>query len=409
MKKLLFLLPIALILTSCPDPEELKVSPLSISIAQEAGSATFEILSNTNWSIEVNSGWLNVNPSHGRNDAIITLNCTENNAYETRTAMITISGNEKTATVSVTQDAKSGFQMNWIEKTNMPVERSFISPNACIVDGKIYVIGGVGSEGILNTTEEYDPTTDSWTSKAPLSAPRFSHIAEQVDGKIYVMGGAHTTEAIAASDMEVYDVSTDTWSSLGDMPAASLGLGSCVVDGKIYVLGGKEVEPGGPTIDRVARYDPVTNTWMNLEFMPTPKAYFSTVEVNGKIYAIGGVSPGTKGSPTDTINVYDIVSDTWSEVLHLNVPRWGTRSCSVDELIVCVGGYLGPTDPGQKTVEIINTSTGVITESTSMLYARAEGSICQLNGKIYVFGGTTIAPTVYGYSDHVQEGSIISP
>ncbi len=72
---------------------------------------------------------------------------------------------------------------------------------------------------------EFNPATDSWKSLAPLPGKRGSAIAAEVGGKIYVIGGATTMEGSKESFFtafgparvlgtnEVYDPSTNTWES----------------------------------------------------------------------------------------------------------------------------------------------------------------------------------------------------
>jgi len=59
---------------------------------------------------------------------------------------------------------------------------------AAAVNGKIYAIGGLGGS-YLSTNEEYDPSTDSWTTKASMPTARFYLAAAAVNGKIYAIGG----------------------------------------------------------------------------------------------------------------------------------------------------------------------------------------------------------------------------
>lgn len=59
--------------------------------------------------------------------------------------------------------------------------------------GKLYAVGGltVGGEvgAVLDTVEEYDPATDSWTNKAPLSRSRVgAGLAAASNGKLYAIG-----------------------------------------------------------------------------------------------------------------------------------------------------------------------------------------------------------------------------
>src|SRR4030095_3999775 len=89
----------------------------------------------------------------------------------------------------------------------------------------------------------YDPATDKWESRKPMSVPRNHAYAAAVNNKIYVIGGrrghpfsmpASTTDAV-----EEYDPATDMWSVPKErMPTARSG-GACGTDGhRIYVAGG---------------------------------------------------------------------------------------------------------------------------------------------------------------------------
>ena len=143
----------------------------------------------------------------------------------------------------------------------------------------------------------------------------------------------------------------------------------------------------------------------------TPRHYGAIAAANAlsDVYAMGGVLMGGFGTAINAISQYDLASDTWSEVLRLKQERWGLVSCGTDSLILVAGGYTGPTDRGQNTVELLNTRTGSLTTSTGMLFGTSVCSICPLNGKIYVFGGSTTSPPDYGASNKVQEGQLILP
>ena len=77
-------------------------------------------------------------------------------------------------------------------------------------DGKVLVIGGIGPYGSFPLVEEYDPATDTWTTKARMLTSRaFSPAIEMQDGRILVMGGSGETENLDSA--ELYDPKTDTW------------------------------------------------------------------------------------------------------------------------------------------------------------------------------------------------------
>jgi N-acetylneuraminic acid mutarotase len=179
----------------------------------------------------------------------------------------------------------------WTKKADMPTRRTFLCASA--VNGKIYAIGGViaGEPAVPNrytsAVEEYDPATDTWTKKADMPTQRSCFSACVVDAKIYVIGGE--TDSIHSppiSTVEEYDPTTDTWTSKANMPTARAFLSTIAVDGKIYAIGGG-VWPG-TVFSTVEEYDPNMDTWATKPDMPTARLILSTSAVNGKIYAIGG-------------------------------------------------------------------------------------------------------------------------
>jgi hypothetical protein len=69
------------------------VSVNSLTIGAEANStASFDIISNTEWTIVSNQSWLILSSENGSNNATITLTAEANETSETRTADVTVSG-----------------------------------------------------------------------------------------------------------------------------------------------------------------------------------------------------------------------------------------------------------------------------------------------------------------------------
>jgi len=86
---------------------ELDVSPSSISLGHESGAnGTFDITSNTSWSIADDASWLDITPVSGSNDGTVTVTANSvNTGLSPRTATVTITGAGVTdKTVVVTQD-----------------------------------------------------------------------------------------------------------------------------------------------------------------------------------------------------------------------------------------------------------------------------------------------------------------
>jgi len=85
---------------------EINLSTNSLIItAEENSTETFDITSNTNWSVSSSETWLTVSPNSGSDTATITLSATENLSISPRTAIITVSGTEiLDKSITVTQD-----------------------------------------------------------------------------------------------------------------------------------------------------------------------------------------------------------------------------------------------------------------------------------------------------------------
>jgi N-acetylneuraminic acid mutarotase len=95
----------------------------------------------------------------------------------------------------------------WVNKADMPTAR--LGHATCVVDGKIYAIGGYrfANDPGLTTVEVYDPVMNIWTSGPSLPTTRVASVCA-VDSKIYIIGGAFTVRPPhpAVSTVEVCDI-----------------------------------------------------------------------------------------------------------------------------------------------------------------------------------------------------------
>jgi len=78
---------------------------------------------------------------------------------------------------------------SWTQKADMPTARFFLS--ACVVDGRIYAIGGRLDSDACTANEVYDPITDTWTTKSPMQQKRNGAFVCSIADKIYAIGGAY--------------------------------------------------------------------------------------------------------------------------------------------------------------------------------------------------------------------------
>ena len=184
----------------------------------------------------------------------------------------------------------------------------------------------------LPTVEMYDPETDTWTQKADMPTPRNTHTCV-VDGKIYAIGGtSDKVKSFRLDTVEVYDPDTDTWAKGKNMNHARAGAAVSVVDGKIYVMGGTGlpmiINHPGPFLSSIEAYDPKRKQWREIGDMPTAKSLHTASVINGKIYVMGGYfwNRGQQTTNFKTIEIYHPRTRRWTQKPDMPVAKIGHRA-----------------------------------------------------------------------------------
>ena len=81
------------------------VSPTELSANALAGTVQFTIIGDARWTISSNQSWATPNTTSGERDATITVSLTENTGEQAREAVITVSSDSKSETVTIRQSA----------------------------------------------------------------------------------------------------------------------------------------------------------------------------------------------------------------------------------------------------------------------------------------------------------------
>lgn len=128
---------------------------------------------------------------------------------------------------------------SWTTISVMPAARRM--PACFSIGGYIYVAGG---EDTLNnataTLYRYDPVADSWTTLTSMSQIRSGAFIGGANSKLWVAGGSATgLGGVGITSTEEYDLSTDTWTTRTSMPLGlHQGGGGEVIGRYLYVPGG---------------------------------------------------------------------------------------------------------------------------------------------------------------------------
>ncbi|MBN9101942.1 MAG: protein kinase [Pseudonocardia sp.] len=185
----------------------------------------------------------------------------------------------------------------WVELPPMP--SAHVAGGAIVVGDKIVVSGGQADGKLNPATEVFDGT--KWTTAPDLPTPR-EHTAMVTDGTyVYVVGGRALSSDKNSAVLERFDPKTDTWTSLAPMPAPRGGLGATFTDGRIIAVGGEEPT----TVDNsVFSYDVKSDSWSTLPPMPTPRHGLSVSVVGRTLFAFDGAA---KPSHTDSVGTGEAI------------------------------------------------------------------------------------------------------
>ncbi len=167
---------------------------------------------------------------------------------------------------------------------------------AAALDDKIFLIG-------TKSCAVYTLSINSW---APIASPSTYTYGPVVacQNKIYLI----------CNSTQVYNPATDTWETKTAIPQALNGQKACVVDDKIYVMSGKNPAPIGIVNPSDANYvyDPATDLWSSREPVPVPVAGPSVVAFNNKVYLVGGgVGTSLVENATNLVQIFTPQTNTW--------------------------------------------------------------------------------------------------
>ncbi len=271
----------------------------------------------------------------------------------------------------------------WIQRAPMPTARQEV-PHA-VLEGKIFIAGGLLQNGATNLVEVYDPARNTWSTVAGLpqaihhsaiaqadnrlfviggysgfsfsetnvvfeydaganrwrdrafpSIRRGAGAAVALDGKVYFIGG--TVFGVASTLNQAYDPGDDAWETLAPMRHAREHLAAAVVDSLIYVVGGRARNQFGQLVNsrKIEVYSPARNVWTELRDMPTARGGLAAAAHNGLLYTFGGEIPGV----FDETEIYDPVTDRWQPGPPMLTARHGMGAVTVGDTIYVIGGGL---------------------------------------------------------------------
>lgn len=230
--------------------------------------------------LEVGSAGLSATETLGR-PATRTVQLTN-----TGTAPLGVSVEEHTSGFTPVDAAAAGWQ-------SLGLVPEFLYENAVAgYQGKIYSMGGMPMHQLVPVARSYvyDPVAQQWTPIAPMPEPVMRGVAAVLNGTVYVVGGINLQGPSAA--VYAYHPQNDTWSRVADLPAPVIGTTAATLDGKLYAVGGCATRCGTDPVSTVYSYDPADDAWTELADYPQLESEAACAGVHDELVCAGGLTAG---------------------------------------------------------------------------------------------------------------------
>jgi serine/threonine protein kinase/N-acetylneuraminic acid mutarotase len=265
-----------------------------------------------------------------------------------------------------------------------------------VLDGKIWIIGGMSKGAGLDMVQSYDPQTGSWQSQPSLPIPLHHATAATYRGEVVVIGGA--SENLAQASNKVFALRGGSWVELPSLGHARAAAAAAVVGDRLVVVGGqnaKQLVPQTEVFDGQSwkqaadlptprehlaavsdgvyvytvggrflssdknsaafeRFDPQSGEWVKLVDMPTPRGSFGAAYIDDRIVAVGGEEPTRV---LGTAEMYDIAQSKWITLPPMPTPRHAEAVVADGSTVYSIGGADRPTHEGPvPTIEALEFS-----------------------------------------------------
>ncbi|MEK2687856.1 Kelch repeat-containing protein [Bdellovibrio sp. GT3] len=283
----------------------------------------------------------------------------------------------------------------WTYGPDMPTAVSEF-PSVTLSDNTILILGGLTTAAVtsITTVQAYDPSTNSFSTKAPMALGRYQAAAAVLpSGNVLLTGGWASTGSMTATT-EIYNVSANTWSagpSLSGNRRAHGAIG--LPSGKILVTSGVS----NLTVPSIAAkaseiYDPATNSWsVDPIAIEAGHSLGTLLKLpDGRILIAGGGDPDYTGAVTETYIEGQLTGVAWIGSTPLLGGRVGnTTTLMKNGKILFTGGQpLAEAAAVTESTAIYDSNTNTMTAGPNMANDRVYHTATLLpSGKVFIAGG----------------------
>ena len=181
----------------------------------------------------------------------------------------------------------------WVNNTtSMPPSKEVGNFGMASIGNKIYIAGGVQNSSANDATDrllEYDTVTGIWTELANMTEKRFAFPLVEYHGLLYAFGGLQgpytwSTQPVINTS-EVYDPSTNTWTKLPNMSFHRFGMAASVHNDEIVLIGGHSQSA---SVKDTWGYVPTSNEWRKQDDLSIGVFDLAAIDADGVTVFAGG-------------------------------------------------------------------------------------------------------------------------
>lgn len=242
----------------------------------------------------------------------------------------TIGDNQPISTAEVLKLPARKIQpvAQWRSLPDAPTARLMMA--WAVLNGKVWIMGGLRNGTALQTVESFDPKTGAWETGPPLPIPLHHAAAATFRGEVVILGGG--SENIADGSNKVFALRGGNWVELPPMTHARAAPAAAVVGDKLVAVGGqnaKQLVPQTEVFDG--------SSWKDATDMPTPREHLAAVSDGTYVYTVGGrFLSSDKNSAA--LERFDPQSGQWTKLVGMPTPRGSYGATYIDGRILAVGG-----------------------------------------------------------------------
>ena len=248
-------------------------------------------------------------------------------------------GGHKTATPSPTSTAVEGRSAAstpgrpsaWRGRTPAPTARQEVART--VLDGRVWVLGGLTPSGVTDTVDVYDPLADRWAPGPALPVALHHAAAVTYRGEVVVVGGfLGGADLYGRPSDRVLALRGGAWVDLPNLRRPRGAAAAAVVADLLVVVGGRE---SGGLVAPTEVFD--GTRWQDRSAPPVLRDHLAAVSDGQALYAVGGrlLAPGRTSGAFER---YDPSDDQWQALPALPTARGGLDAALVGTRLVVVGG-----------------------------------------------------------------------